>query len=70
MKSYFDEEGKSVLFEGKEAEHMVLSTLNKRHQVSKAVDKYRFSFQHLVWISKIHKTSSTVQIFADRNCII
>lgn len=44
MKPYFDEEGQSVLFESKEAEDMMLSTLGKGHQVSKAVNKYRFSF--------------------------
>ena len=47
MKSYFNEEGQSVLFEGKEAEDMVLSTLGKRNQVSKAVSIYRFSLQQL-----------------------
>lgn len=44
VKSYFDEEGQSVLFESKEAEDVMLSTLGKGHQVSKAVNKYRFSF--------------------------
>lgn len=47
MQSYFDEEGQSVFLEGKEAEHVVLSTLSERHQVSKAVSKYRLSLQHL-----------------------
>lgn len=45
--SYFDEKGQPVLFEGKKAEHMVLSALSERNQVSKAVSKYRFSLQHL-----------------------
>lgn len=44
VKPYFDEEGQSVLFESKEAEDMMLSTLGKGHQVSKAINKYRFSF--------------------------
>lgn len=47
IKTYFNKKGQSVLFEGKEAEHMMLPTLGKRHQVSKAVSIYRFSFQHL-----------------------
>lgn len=47
VKPYFDEEGQSVLFEGKEAEDVMLSTLGKRHQVSKAVNKDRFPFQDL-----------------------
>lgn len=47
IKTYFNKKGQSVLFEGKEAEHMMLATLGKRHQVSKAVSIYRFSFQHL-----------------------
>lgn len=47
FKTYFNKKGQSVLFEGKEAEHMMLSTLGERYQVSKAVSIYRFSFQHL-----------------------
>lgn len=47
FQTYFNKKGQSVLFKGKEAEHMMLSTLGERHQVSKAVSIYRFSFQHL-----------------------
>lgn len=46
-KSYFDEEGQSVLFESKKAEDMMLPTLGKGHQVSKAVNKYWLSLEHL-----------------------
>lgn len=47
IKTCFNKKGQSVLFEGKEAEHVMLPTLGKRHQVSKAVSIYRLSFQHL-----------------------
>lgn len=45
--SYFNKERQSVLFEGKEAEHMVLSTLGERYQVSKAVGINGLSLQDL-----------------------
>lgn len=47
MLSYFDEESQSILFKGKEAEHMVLSSLGERHKISETVSKYRFTLQHL-----------------------
>ena len=37
--SHLDEQCQAVLFEGKEAEDMMLTTLGKRHQVSKTVSK-------------------------------
>lgn len=46
-KSYFDKEGQSVFFESKEAEDVMLPTLGQGHQVSKAVNKYWFSLEHL-----------------------
>ena len=40
---YLDEQGKTVFFEGEEAEHMVLATFGKRHQISEAVCVYGLS---------------------------
>lgn len=45
--SHFDKQCQAVLFEGKEAEDMMLTTLSKRHQVSKTVSKDRFTLQNL-----------------------
>lgn len=66
VRSYFDEEGQSVLFEGEEAEHMVLSAFRKRHQISKAVSKYGFSFQHLCeYQSLVHYQKHQTTVLSD-----